>query len=169
VIEDLARHGAEYVASYADELAAVVAGLTRLHPRWRDRVPYHTMEPRKLAQTKRLHLRWKLIIDGHGEWGIRVVWKNDAAGRPVKPYAAAMVPRYRPDGSPQFGRHSEQVLSAPMLAEAMGLPFDLVEEAVEAYREALVSGTYRWPRHDPRRFVREHVEARRTAREGVIQ
>lgn len=157
-MEDISRWGEEYRAAYEDELRAVCAGLDRMHPRWRETVPYDKLPLEQLTRVKRLHVRWSLITRGLGRHGIAVDYKIDPHGRPIMPFVSSYRPKYREDGTQIFDERHVQILSAPMLADAMSLPLSQVEAAIASYEEAIRTGTYTRPSLDPRRWVAERCK-----------
>lgn len=181
---DLAAFGDEYVERYADERASCAAGLDRLHPNWRDRVPFGRRAPRDLAKIKRLLTRWHQINRGNGDWGLVVRWRISAEGVPTKPYACAVRPAYGEDGRQVFvpgadlgGRPGGapegfvptagaeafvQIIAPPLLADAMGIDLDDAIEALGAYADAIRAGGYVDRR--PRRWVAAYLDARKPAK-----
>ena len=150
-----ARHGGDcagYLASYRDELETVCSALDRLHPKWRNVVPFSERAQNEVVAIKRYLLRHRQIMTGAGHLGVRIVWREGATQR--KPYAASVRPAFSQYGMPVFTTEHRQMINPAMLAKRLGQSFELVEAALDARP---VSD------RDPRAWVARFAAERQTA------
>lgn len=128
---DLTRYGEDYARAYQDELDSCELALDRVHPGWRQRKPFNELPVQQLAMAKRCLVRQRQIAEGFGgHRGTLLVWRRASKG-PGRPYVAAIPVDYDALGHPIWTEAHRQLINPALLATRMGLPFELVEQALK--------------------------------------